>query len=159
MGVCFLANAAGFTAVLLALRLIRTEQPRPAAVVERGPGQLTAGLRHMRATAGLWAPLAMMAPIGTLAYKFPVVLPLLARVGVHGDARTYGFMTSATGLGAVAGGLAVAARGRAGIVPLIGAAVGFAATLTAASARRLARDRQVPGTPGSGPNRPPTSTR
>ncbi|RLU89219.1 MFS transporter [Streptomyces griseocarneus] len=133
VGGCFLANAASFVAVLLALCLIRTGQLHPAPAVERGPGQLTAGLRHVRANAGLWVPLAMMTLIGTLAYEFQVVLPLLARTGVHGDARIYGFMTSAMGLGAVVGGLAVAAYGQAGVVPLIGAAAGFAATLTAAA--------------------------
>ncbi|MEU5095419.1 MFS transporter [Streptomyces sp. NPDC020996] len=134
VGVCFLTNAVSFAAVLLALRLMRTSRLRPAPAVARGPGQLTEGLRHVRGTAGLWVPLAMMALIGTLAFEFPVVLPLLARTGLHGDARTYGFMTSAMGLGAVVGGLAVAAFGQAGVVPLIGAAAGFALALAAAAA-------------------------
>ncbi|MFC7862676.1 MFS transporter [Streptomyces murinus] len=133
VGVCFLANAASFAAVLLALGMMRTDRPRAGAPVEKGPGQLAAGLRYVRGTAGLWAPLAMMALIGTLAYEFQVVLPVLARTNAHGDARTYGFMTSAMGLGAVVGGLAVAAFGRAGAVPLIRAAAFFAAALTAAA--------------------------
>ncbi|WP_416483775.1 MFS transporter [Streptomyces sp. CL12] len=133
VGVCFLANAASFAAVLLALGMMRTDRPRAAAPVEKGPGQLAAGLRYVRGTAGLWAPLAMMALIGTLAYEFQVVLPVLARTSAHGDARTYGFMTSAMGLGAVVGGLAVAAFGRAGAVPLIRAAAFFAVALTAAA--------------------------
>lgn len=41
----------------------------------------------------------MMALIGALAYEFQVALPQLARFGVHGDALTYGLMTSAMGLG------------------------------------------------------------
>ncbi|MER6331959.1 MFS transporter [Streptomyces sp. NPDC001034] len=131
VGVCFLANAASFAAVLLALRVMRTDRLQRSAPVEKGPGQLAAGLRYVRGTAGLWVPLAMMALIGTLAYEFQVVLPVLARTGVHGDARTYGFMTSAMGLGATVGGLAVAAFGRAGAVPLIRTAAFFAAALTA----------------------------
>ncbi|MFE7607060.1 MFS transporter [Streptomyces celluloflavus] len=133
VGVCFLANAASFLAVLLALCLMRTDHLLPSPAVERGPGQLAEGLRYVRATAGLWAPLVMMALVGTLAYEFQVVLPLLARVGVHGDARTYGFMTSAMGIGAAVGGLGVAARGRAGAVPMVVAAAGFAAALGAAA--------------------------
>ncbi|MCC9309552.1 MFS transporter [Kitasatospora sp. RB6PN24] len=139
VGACFLANAASFLAVLLALRLMSTERLIPARPVQRGPGQLAAGLRYVRATTGLWAPLAMMALIGTLAYEFQVVLPLLARITLHGGARTYGFLTSAMGAGAVVGGLAVAAVGEAGVVPLIGAAAGLGAALTAAAA--------VPGVP------------
>ncbi|HEX6499067.1 MAG TPA: MFS transporter [Micromonosporaceae bacterium] len=133
VGVCFLANAASFVAVLFALSLMRTDQLMPAPPVVRAPGQLVDGLRYVRGTAGLVAPLCMMAIIGTLAYEFQVVLPLLARTGLHGDARTYGFMTSAMGLGAVLGGLAIAAYGRAGVVPLVGAAVGFGAALVAAT--------------------------
>ncbi|GAA2244112.1 MULTISPECIES: MFS transporter [Kitasatospora] len=139
VGVCFLANAASFLTVLLALRLIRIEKLTATRPVERGPGQLAAGLRYVRDTTGLWAPLAMMALIGTLAYEFQVVLPLLARTTLHGGARTYGFLTSAMGLGSVVGGLAVAAVGEAGVVPLIGAAAGFGTALTAAAA--------VPGVP------------
>ncbi len=85
------------------------------------------------AVAGLWVPLVMMALIGTLAYEFQVVLPVLARFGIHGGARTYGFLASAMGLGAVVGGLIVAAFGRAGVVPLVGAAAGFGAALSAAT--------------------------
>lgn len=133
VGVCFLANAASFAGVLLALRCMRTDRLQPSPAPRREPGQLAAGLRYVRGTAGLWAPLAMMALIGTLAYEFQVVIPLLASSGPNGGARTYGFMTSAMGLGAVAGGLAVAAYGRAGVVPLIGAAAAFAAALTAAA--------------------------
>ncbi|MGW5353643.1 MFS transporter [Streptomyces sp. NPDC004031] len=136
VGVCFLANAASYAAVLLALLAMRTERLRPGPAVARTSGQLTAGLRYVRGTAGLWAPLAMMALIGTLAYEFQVVLPLLARSGGHDGARTYGFMTSVMGAGAVVGGLAVAARGRVGVVPLVVAAAGFAAALTAAAALR-----------------------
>ncbi|MFJ8160067.1 MFS transporter [Streptomyces sp. NPDC096136] len=134
VGACFLANSASFLAVLLALRLMHTDRLQPAGAVERAPGQLIEGLRYVRRTAGLWAPLAMMALIGTFAYEFQVVLPLLVSTVLHGGAPTYGFLTAAMGLGSVAGGLAVAALGQAGVVPLVGAAAGFAATLAAAAA-------------------------
>lgn len=141
VGVCFLANAASFAAVLLAYTWVRTDQLLPIPAVERGPVQLTAGLRYVRGTAGLWAPLTTVALIGTLAYEFQVVLPLLARTGMRGDARTYDFMASAMGAGAVLGGLAVASYGRARVVPLVGAAAGFGAAW-----RRL---RPSPGCPWS----------
>ncbi|MFJ3338451.1 MFS transporter [Streptomyces sp. NPDC086766] len=132
-GVCFLANAASFAAVLLALRVMRIDRLQPHPALMREPGQLVAGLRYVRGMAGLWAPLAMMALIGTLAYEFQVVIPLLARTSGDGDARTYGFMTAVMGVGAVVGGLAVAAYGKTGVVPLVGAAAGFAAALAVAA--------------------------
>ncbi len=43
VGVCFLANAASFVAVLLALGMIRTDQLLSTPAVARGPGQLVDG--------------------------------------------------------------------------------------------------------------------
>jgi MFS family permease len=57
----------------------------------------------------------------------------MAREGLHTGAAGYGFMTAAMGVGAVAGGLVVAARGRTGLTTLIVAAAGFGAVLAAAA--------------------------
>lgn len=130
VGVCFLVNAASFAAVLTALHFMHTALLSAPQPVARAPGQLLEGLRYVRGSPGLWTPLVMMALIGTLAYEFQVVLPLLAEQGLHGDARTYGFLTAAMGIGAVLGGLAIGAWGRAGVVPLLAGAALFALTLT-----------------------------
>jgi MFS family permease len=132
VGVCFLANAA--IAILLALALMRTARLQSAPPVSRERGQLREGLRYVRREPGLWLPVVMMAVVGTLAYEFQVVLPLLARTGLGGDARVYGFLTSAMGFGAILGGLAVALAGRAGVGPLVVAELGFGAALFAAAA-------------------------
>ncbi|HVB41453.1 MAG TPA: MFS transporter [Streptosporangiaceae bacterium] len=139
VGVCFLINAASFAAVLVALGRIRTAQLHPAPPARREAGQLRQGLRYVGGTPGLLVPLLMMALVGTLAYEFQVSLPLLARLSLHGDATTYGFLTAAMGLGAVAGGLTVASLARAGLLPFTVAAAGFgAAILTAALIPSLA---------------------
>ena len=75
----------------------------------------------------------MMALVGTLAYEFQVSLPLLARVSLHGSAGTYGYLTAAMGIGAVAGGLVVAGLGRTGLLPITVAAAGFAAAILGAA--------------------------
>jgi MFS family permease len=117
IGVCFLANAASFAAVLMALARIRTDALRPAPPTGRERGQLRQGLRYVRGTPALLVPLLMMALVGTLAYEFQVALPLLARVSLHGGASTYGLLTAAMGVGAVVGGLAVAGLARTGLLP------------------------------------------
>jgi len=117
VGVCFLANAASFAPVLAALARIRPRELHPAAPAGRQTGQLRQGLRNVRSAPGLLVPLLMMALVGTLAYEFPVSLPLVARVTLHGGATTYGFLTAAMGAGAVAGGLAIAGLARAGLLP------------------------------------------
>ncbi len=133
VGVCFLVNAASFIAVLIALSVMRVSELCPTEPVPREGGQLREGLRYVRRTVGLLVPLLMMALIGTLAYEFQVVLPLLARITLHGDAETYGFMTAAMAAGAVAGGLYVATRDSTGLLPLTVAAAGFGATIFAAA--------------------------
>ena len=129
IGVCFLANAASFAAVLVALARIQARSLHPAPPAGRQAGQLQQGLRYVRGTPGLLVPLLMMALVGTLAYEFQVSLPLLARFSLHGGAGTYGFMTAAMGAGAVVGGLVVAGLNRTGLLPFTAAAAGFAAAI------------------------------
>ncbi|MDQ3569024.1 MAG: MFS transporter [Actinomycetota bacterium] len=110
LGPCFLVNAASYLAVIMALGRMRVDELRPSALQPRSSGQLREGLRYVRSTPALLAPLLMMAVIGTLAYEFQVTLPLMARFAFHGDAGTYGLMTSFMGGGAVVGGLYAASR-------------------------------------------------
>jgi len=70
----------------------------------------------------------MMALVGTLTYEFQVVLPALATRTFHGDARSYGLITAAMGVGAVVGGLASAGQRVTGIAPMVTASAVFAAT-------------------------------
>lgn len=133
VGVCFLANAVSFAAVLVALSRIRTGELHPVPPAGRERGQLRQGLRYVRAAPGLLAPLLMMALAGTLAYEFQVSLPLLARVSLHGGASTYGFLTAAMGIGAVAGGLIVAGLARTGLLACTVGAAGFGVTILAAA--------------------------
>ena len=132
-GVCFLVNAASFVAVVSSLvRLDRAAlAPSPPAPRERG--QLREGLRYVARTPELGVPLLMMAIAGMLAYEFQVSLPVMARRGLHAGAAGFGFMTAAMGIGAVAGGLLVAARGRTGLRPLIAAACAFGVALALAA--------------------------
>lgn len=65
VGICFLINSASFIAVLGALALMRVGELRPSEPVPRRRGQLRAGFRYVRRTAGLLVPLLMMALIGT----------------------------------------------------------------------------------------------
>jgi MFS family permease len=133
VGECFLINAVSFIAVIaslatLDLRAIQRSRPAP-----RAPGQLREGLRYVRNTPGLAIPLLMMAAVGCLTYEFQVTLPVMASHGLHVGAAGFGFMTAAMGLGAVCGGLLVAACGRTGLRPLVVAAWVFGAMVAAAA--------------------------
>jgi MFS family permease len=132
-GVCFLANAASFVAVVTSLLMMDVTALRPSTPAPRTRGQVREGFRYIRATPELAVPLLMMAAVGCLTYEFQVSLPVMASRGLHVGATGFGFMTASMGVGAVAGGLLVAARGRTGLRPLVlaasvfGLAVGLAA--------------------------------
>ncbi|MCA1726477.1 MAG: MFS transporter, partial [Actinobacteria bacterium] len=76
-------------------------------------GQLREGLRYAWSTTELRTPLLVMAIVGTLAFNFSIVLPLMADDAFHGGAGAFSAMFSVFGLGAVIGGLVFAAGGRA----------------------------------------------
>ena len=130
-GLCFLINSISYIPVAMLLLLMRADDLRPGPRQEPERGQVRAGLAYVRRTPQLAVPLVMMAIMGCLTYEFPVSLPYLAKSGFGGDSRTYGFMTAAMGLGAVLGGLYVAARGRTGVAALVRASVVFGAVVLA----------------------------
>ncbi len=132
-GVCFLINAGSFVAVIVSLATMDREALSPTPPTPRARGQLRAGLRYVRSTPALAVPLLMMAAVGCLTYEFQVSLPVMASRGLHAGATGFGFMTAAMGIGAVAGGLLVAARGKTGTRPLVLAATAFGVAMAMAT--------------------------
>ena len=132
-GVCFLANATSFVAVVASLATMDRVALNPTEPAPRAQGQLREGLRYVRSTPELAVPLLMMAAVGCLTYEFQVSLPVMASRGLHVGAAGFGFMTAAMGVGAVTGGLFVAARGSIGLRALVGAAGAFGVTVALAA--------------------------
>lgn len=131
---CFALNAVSFLAVLASLAMMRASELNPVARPPREKGQVRAGLRYAGRTPALLLPLVMLTVTGTLAYEFPITLPLVARGAFHGGAGTYGLMAAVMAVGAVTGGLVTAARGnrrRAGNLAF--AAVGWGVAILAAA--------------------------
>ena len=110
IGWCFAINAASYLAVIAALYMMRIDELESTPIQPRRPGQLREGFRYVRSTPAVLTPILMMAVAGTFAYEYQVVLPLVARFTFGGDAQTFTTMTSAMGVGAVAGGLYTASR-------------------------------------------------
>ena len=130
---CFLINASSYLAVIASLLMLDRAALRPSTPAPRERGQVRAGIAYASRTPELAVPLAMMALIGSLAYEFQVVLPVVARETFGGGPEVYGVMTGAMGVGAVIGGLVAATKGRVGTRAVIGAgfALGVAILLAA----------------------------
>jgi MFS family permease len=131
---CFALNALSFVAMIWALHGMDTTRLRPAPVAPRTRGQLREGLRYVRATPALWIPLALMAIVGTFSFNFQVLLPLLASFSYGGGAGVYAALTSAMGLGAIAGAIANSTRARVRPAVLSGAAAAFGALMLVCAA-------------------------
>ncbi|MEO9222533.1 MAG: MFS transporter [Mycobacteriaceae bacterium] len=133
LGLCFLLNAVSFVAVVISLVRLDVSGLQRSTPTARARGQLREGFSYVRHTPVLAIPLLMMGLVGCLAYEFQVVLPVLADRTFHGDARTYGFMTGAMGVGAVVGGLYVAARGQTGLRSLVSSTAVFGVVILGAA--------------------------
>ena len=132
-GWCFAVNALSFIAVVGSLLAMDPSTLRPSPPAPRTKGQLVEGLRYVIRTPELGVPLLMMALVGMLAYEFQVTLPVLADSVFHGNSVAYGGMTAAMGIGAVAGGLVTATRGRTGMNALIRSSLVFGVFVTFAA--------------------------
>jgi MFS family permease len=127
----FYINAFSYLPVIVALLLIRPHQPVEPVAAFKATGNLTSTLRYVAGHPKLAAALALMAVAGLLAYNWNVLLPTLTRDVFGGDARMVGFAFTSMGLGAVLGGLALAAFLKASSRRLIVNGCAFAAALVA----------------------------
>jgi MFS family permease len=109
-GVAFLSNAASYIAVLAALLMIRVT-PRPRVA---GAANILSNLREGFSYAYNFPPirdvLLLVAVVALFGVPFSVLMPVIAVNTLQGDARTLGFLMSATGFGALSGALFLAAR-------------------------------------------------
>ena len=133
VGICFLINAASFIVVIWTLVHLDRSAITPSTPLVRGKGQLREGLRYVARTPELGIPLLMMALAGVFAFEFQVTLPVLAKQALDQGSEGFGLMTAAMGVGAVGGGLLVAARGKTGLRPLTIAAAAFGVVLLLAA--------------------------
>ena len=81
-----------------------------------------AAIRYVRGEPSLLIPLAMMVVVGTLAFNFQVLLPLLGRFTFDGGATAYTALAVAMAIGSVGGALATGARGRVSERIMVGSA-------------------------------------
>jgi MFS family permease len=130
---CFFANGLSYVAAIVAFLLMRREEFFAVSPVPRRKGQLREGLRYAWSTPALRLPLVLTAVIGTLAWNFQVVLPLLAKQTFGGDAGTFGTMYALMSVGSVVGALVTARQAHATRRFLLGAALAFGVLLVVAA--------------------------
>lgn len=125
VGECFVFNAASYVAVVVAMLLIRSDQLHPSARSARAPRQVRDGFRYAWSQPILRTTIVMLILIGTFTFEFSTTLPMLAEFTFGAGPTGLAIMTSLMGLGAVVGGLFVAAAGPPTPTRLVLTAAGF----------------------------------
>jgi predicted MFS family arabinose efflux permease len=145
--VAFVANAVSFLAVVVALFFVHLSPPPGRAEQVGLLASLRTGARAARSEPGCRAAIGTIALVGLLASPFIALVPVMAHrvtdTGARGIASATGLLTTAQGIGAVAGALAIvplAARfgrgrvliGSLAVLPPVLVAYGFAPSLALA---------------------------
>lgn len=130
---CFFINGASFAAVIIALLMMRTSEMHRPEPAKKKKGQVVEGFRYAWTAPEIRLPLLMMAVIGTLAYNFRVVLPLLAEATFDGGPGLFGTLYSVMSLGSLAGALFTASRLTATTRFLLASALGLGLALVGAA--------------------------
>jgi MFS family permease len=124
---CFALNAISFVPIVFALAAMRPKEFFSSGLRARTPlfQSIRDGLQYARRTKTVAVVLAMLFVVSLVSINFDVVLPVLARITMHGSAQTYGFITATFGLGAFTGAVTAASRERVSRTLLLVASAGF----------------------------------
>jgi MFS family permease len=138
-GLCFVLNALSYLAVLLALARIDlpAHLPPPPAPLLHG---LAEGVRYAFASPPIRVILPMVAWMGFVGMPYTVLLPRIADQVLGGGSETYGFLMTASGMGALLGAIFLASRQG---IEGAGLRIVFTATLVGGSLVGLAQARAL----------------
>ncbi|MEO7397985.1 MAG: MFS transporter [Ilumatobacteraceae bacterium] len=128
-GWTFAADGLSYVAVIVGLAMMRTTELRPHTVTPRGKGQVREGMRYVRTRPELFVPLVMMAIVGTFAFNFQTVMPLLIKRTLSGDDGTFTLVYSVISVGSLIGALISARRTSVTVRSIIVASFGFGASM------------------------------
>ena len=110
IGWCFVANAASFVAMLVALLMIRPADLHANERIAKEKGQIAEGFRYVWQNDELRLAIVLMGVVATLSFNWQVLLPLLAEHDFHGSDTTYAFITTVFSVGSLTGSLLIARR-------------------------------------------------
>jgi len=109
-GWCFLIDGISYFAVVASLLLMRIKPQE----IRRGAAsmfeQIGEGWEYVRSFSPIRIILLLFALVSLMGYPYAVLLPLFAGQILHGGAYTLGWLTAASGIGALVSGLSLAAR-------------------------------------------------
>jgi MFS family permease len=108
-GWCFVLNGLSYVAVIVGLLRIELPARRPHATTSP-LGDLAEGLRYVVRTGPIRSLLLLLGLVSLTAVPLGVLMPVFAASVLGGGAKTLGLLMGATGLGALAAAISLAAR-------------------------------------------------
>lgn len=131
-GWSFAVNAVTYLAVIAALVSIRVSSRLDAERRESVVAEIREGIVHAWRTPAIRMLLGLLATAGTFGFTYVVLLPVFARDVLEVEARGYGALVTATGVGSTLGALAMASvRLRRPLAAILGLMGTFVALLAA----------------------------
>ncbi len=109
-GMCFLINAISYITVIGALLAMKIKKKNRILVKKKVLTELKEGIKYSYNFKPIRALLLMIAVASLAGMPYTVLMPVIARDVLHGNASTLGFLMGAIGIGAVTGALYLASR-------------------------------------------------
>src|SRR6202044_4206055 len=109
-GWCFMIDGVSYFAVIASLLMMRIEAMDIRRNATSMFEQIREGWGYVRAFRPIRTILLLFAIISLMGYSYAVLLPVFAGHVLHGGAHTLGWLTAASGIGALVSGLSLAAR-------------------------------------------------
>ncbi len=109
-GMCFLLNAVSYIAVIGALFAMKIKKKEKARSKKKVLTELKEGIKYSYNFKPIRALLLMIAVISLAGMPFTILMPVIAKDVLHGNANTLGFLMGAVGIGAMAGAVYLASR-------------------------------------------------
>ena len=109
-GVCFLLNGVSFVAVIAALLAMRIKPAVRHAQKSHVLHNLQEGLVYAFGFAPIRAVLLLVATVSLFGMSYGVLMPVFAKDVLHGGPQTLGYLSAASGVGALGGAVLLASR-------------------------------------------------
>ena len=109
-GGCFLIDGLSYLAVIASLLMMRIKQPDTRPNKAGMLAQLREGWQYVNSFRPVRAILLLSALLALMGYPYSVLLPVFAGQVLHGGPATLGWLTAASGIGALGSGLSLAFR-------------------------------------------------
>ena len=109
-GWCFLIDGVSYFAVIASLLMMRIQPLNIQRSASSMLQQMREGWDYVRNFRPIRTILLLFALLSLMGYSYSVLLPIFAGQVLHGGAHTLGWLTAASGVGALASGLSLAVR-------------------------------------------------